>query len=38
MTAESRVVVGLDFPSKPYTQNGNEYINSVVKRDREKRS
>ena len=38
MTAESRAVVGLDFPRKPSTQNANECVNSVVKRGRKKRS
>ena len=35
MTAELRAMVGLDFPPKPYTQNANECINSVVKRGKE---
>ena len=38
ITAESRAVVGLDFPRKPSTQNANECVNSVMKRGRKKRS
>ena len=38
MTAELRAMVGLGFPPKPYTQNANECINSIVKRGRETRS
>ena len=38
MAAELRVMVGLGFPPKPYTQNANNCINSVVKRSKETRS
>ena len=38
MTAELRAMDGLGFPPKPYTQNANECINSVVKRGKETRS
>lgn len=33
MSAEVRTRCGLGFPPKPYTQNGNECINSVIKAD-----
>ena len=38
MTAELREMAGLGLPPKPYTQNANECINSVVKRSKETRS
>ena len=38
MTAELRAMVGPGFPPKPYTQNANECINSVVTRGKETRS
>ena len=38
VTAELHAMVGLGFPPKPYTQNANECINSVVKRGKERRS
>ena len=38
MTAELRAMVGLSFPPKAYSQNANEFINSVVETDRETRS
>ena len=35
MSAELRSIVGLGFPPKSYTQNGNECINSIIKQGRD---
>ena len=35
MSAELRYMVDLGFPPKRYTQNGNECINSIIKRGRD---
>ena len=35
MPAELRSMVGLGFPHRPYTQNGNECINSIIKQGRD---
>ena len=37
MSAELRPMVDLGFPPKSYTQNGNECINSIIKRGRDKK-
>ena len=37
MSAEIRSMAGLGFPPKPYTQNGNECINSIIKRGKDTR-
>ena len=31
MSAEVRAICGLGFPPKPYTQNANECMNSIIK-------
>ena len=36
MRGEVRSIAGLDFPPKPYLQNANECINSVIKRQTQK--
>jgi hypothetical protein len=33
MSLEVRGMCGLGFPAKPYTQNANECINSMIKKD-----
>ena len=36
MRVEVRSIAGLDFPPKPYLQNANECINSLIKRQTQK--
>ena len=38
MSTELRAMAGLGFPPKPYTQNANECINSVIKRGQQTKS